>query len=76
MHSYVLAMTMPRFIFALAAVLLCTGPALAQDAQSLGDVARQARQQKQQQANSNPDTSSTDPQNTASSANDPKEPDG
>jgi hypothetical protein len=74
-HSDVLAMTMPRFILALAAaVSLCTGPALAQDAQSLGDVARQARQQKQEQANSNPDTSSTDPQNTASSVNDPPTP--
>jgi chromosome segregation ATPase len=68
-------MTMPRFIFALAAsVSLCSGPALPQDAQSLGDVARQARQQKQQQANSNPDTPSTDPQNTAPNANDPKTP--
>ena len=75
MHSGVLAMTIPRFIFALAtAVSLCTGPALAQDATSLGDVARQARHQKQQQADSNPDTSSTDPQNTASSANDPQTP--
>jgi|SRR5215831_6207773 len=68
-------MTMPRFIFALTVVLsLCTGPALAQDTQSLGNVARQARQQKQQQANSNPDTLSTDPQNTASSANEPQTP--
>jgi hypothetical protein len=66
LHSYVLAMTMPRFILALAAaVSLCTGPALAQDAPSLGDIARQARQQKQQQANSNSDTSSAGPQNTA-----------
>ena len=66
-------MTMPRLIFTLAAAIsLCTGLAVAQDAQSLGDVARQARQQKQQQGNSNPDTSSTDPQNTAPNANDPQ----
>jgi hypothetical protein len=68
-------MTIPRFIFGLAAaVLLCTGPALAQDAESLGDVARQARQQKQQQANSNPGTSSADPQNTVPNASDPPKP--
>jgi hypothetical protein len=75
LHSYVLAMMMPRFIFALAAaVSFWTGPALAQDAQSLGDVARQARQQKQQQTISNPDTSSTDPQNTAPNAKDSQTP--
>ena len=73
--SYVLAMTIPRFIFVLAAaVSLCTGHALAQDAQSLGDAARQARQQKQQQANSNPDASSTDPLTAAPNANDPQAP--
>jgi len=66
-------MTMPRFIFALAfAVSLCTGPVLAQDTQSLGDAARKARQQKPPQANSSPDTSSADPQNTAPNANDPQ----
>src|SRR5215467_6187799 len=66
-------MTMPRFIFVLAfAVSLCTGPVLAQDTQSLGDVARKARQQKPPQANSSPDTSSADPQNTAPNANDPQ----
>jgi hypothetical protein len=73
LQSCVLAMTIPRSIFALAAaVSLCTGLVLAQDAQSLGDVARQTRQQKQQPANSNPDTSSADPQNTAPNANDPE----
>lgn len=66
---------MLEFTFALAAVMsLCSGPGLAQDAQSLGDAARQARQQKQQQANPNPDTASTDPQNTAPAANDPQTP--
>jgi len=68
-------MTMPRFIFALAVALwLCAGPAPAQDAQSLGDVARQARRQKQQQATTRPDISSTDPQNTVPNANDPQSP--
>ena len=66
---------MKQFIFALAAAMsLCTGPALAQDAQSLGDAARQARQQKQQQANSKPDAPSSDPQNTAPNASDPQTP--
>ena len=68
-------MTMPRLIFLLAAaVSVCAGPASAQDGQSLGDAARQARQQKQQQATSNLDVSATDPQNTAPNANDPHSP--
>ena len=68
-------MKIEQFIFALAAAMaLSTGPALAQDAQSLGEVARQARQQKQQQANPNPVTPSIDTQNTAPNANAPQTP--
>ena len=75
MHSYVLAVTMPRFIFLLAIALsLGATPARAQDGQSLGDAARQARQQKQQQATSDLDLSSTDPHNTGPNTNDPHSP--
>ena len=44
-------MALRRIVFVLAAAGLCTGIALAQDSQSVADVARQSRQKKQQQEN-------------------------
>jgi len=49
-----------RLVLVLAAIGFCTGMAHAQDPQSLGDVASQARHQKQQQANQPQATPATD----------------
>jgi hypothetical protein len=60
-----------RLVLVLAAIGFCTGMAHAQDPQSLGDVARQARHQKQQQANQAQSTPATDT-STATAPTDPK----
>lgn len=61
-----------RLVFVLAATGLCAGIAYAQDPQSLGDVARQARQQKQQQENQPQATPAADTSKASPQAADPK----
>lgn len=65
-------MSFRRLVFVLAATGLCAGIAHAQDPQSLGDVARQARQQKQQQDNQPQATPAADASQPSPQAADPK----
>ena len=64
-------MSFRRLVFVLTATGLCAGLAHAQDPQSLGDVARHARQQKQQQANQPKAAPATDTSTTTPQAADP-----
>ena len=65
-------MSFRGLVFVLAAAGLCAGIAHAQDPQSLGDVARQARQQKQQQDSQPKATPAADTPKTTPQAADPK----
>lgn len=65
-------MSFRGLVLALVATGLCARMAHAQDPQSLGDVARQARQQKQQQENQPQATPAADTSKAAPQAADPK----